>query len=105
MHESGATEGETGSMRMFRFRDSNLLILYRMPSVVLRSGSIKVMAPLSSGLEIRLLVPPHAEDGEEAETAAVYLINRIGQPYRIGMIPGDETNFLIIALRKETFSI
>lgn len=38
-----------------------------------------------------LLVPPYAEDGgEEAEIAVAYLIGPNGQPYRIGMMPGNE---------------
>jgi hypothetical protein len=38
-----------------------------------------------------LLVPAYAADGgEEAEIAAAYLIARNGQPYRIGMMQGNE---------------
>ncbi|MBT9331543.1 AraD1 family protein [Paracidobacterium acidisoli] len=38
-----------------------------------------------------LLVPPYAEDGgEEAEVAIVCLIGADGQPYRIGMVTGNE---------------
>jgi hypothetical protein len=38
-----------------------------------------------------LLVPCYAEDGgEEAEIAAAYVIGPDGQPYRIGMMPGNE---------------
>jgi hypothetical protein len=38
-----------------------------------------------------LFVPAYAEDGgEEAEIAAAYLIGRNGQPYRIGMVQGNE---------------
>jgi hypothetical protein len=38
-----------------------------------------------------LLVPSYAEDGgEEAEIAAAYVIGLDGQPYRVGMTPGNE---------------
>ncbi len=38
-----------------------------------------------------LLVPAYAADGgEEAEIASAYLIGRNGQPYRIGMLQGNE---------------
>jgi hypothetical protein len=38
-----------------------------------------------------MLVPAYAEDGgEEAEIASAYLIGRNGQPYRIGMVQGNE---------------
>jgi hypothetical protein len=38
-----------------------------------------------------LLVPTYAEDGgEEAEIAVAYLIGPEGQPWRIGMVPGNE---------------
>jgi hypothetical protein len=38
-----------------------------------------------------LLVPPYAEDGgEEGEIAVAYLIGPDAQPYRIGMMPGNE---------------
>ena len=38
-----------------------------------------------------LLVPAYAADGgEEAEIASAYLIGRNGQPYRIGMVQGNE---------------
>ena len=38
-----------------------------------------------------LIVPAYAEDGgEEAEIASAYLIGRNGQPYRIGMVQGNE---------------
>jgi len=38
-----------------------------------------------------LNIPGHAEDGgEEGETAAVYIIDRTGQPHRIGMCTGNE---------------
>jgi hypothetical protein len=49
-----------------------------------------------NGLTVRahgepLPVPGYAEDGgEEAEMAAVYIIGRDGQPYRVGMAPGNE---------------
>jgi hypothetical protein len=53
-----------------------------------------------------LLVPAYAADGgEEAEIASAYLIGRNGQPYRIGMVQGNEfsdhvfekTNYLNLA--------
>jgi hypothetical protein len=38
-----------------------------------------------------LTVPGHAEDGgEEAEMAVVYVVGRDGQPFRVGMAPGNE---------------
>jgi hypothetical protein len=38
-----------------------------------------------------LLVPAYAEDGgEEAEVAACYIITPDGEPYRLGMTPGNE---------------
>ena len=38
-----------------------------------------------------LVVPGHAEDGgEEAEIAGVYVIDRAGQPRRLGMCTGNE---------------
>ncbi|HEV2274077.1 MAG TPA: AraD1 family protein [Acidobacteriaceae bacterium] len=38
-----------------------------------------------------LLVPSYAEDGgEEAEIAVLYVIGPEGQPYRVGMAPGNE---------------
>jgi hypothetical protein len=38
-----------------------------------------------------LLIPRYAEDGgEEAEMAAVYVVGRDGQPYCVGMAPGNE---------------
>ena len=38
-----------------------------------------------------LPIPGYAEDGgEEAEMAAVYVVGRDGQPYRVGMAPGNE---------------
>jgi hypothetical protein len=49
-----------------------------------------------NGLAVRahgeaLPVPGYAEDGgEEAEIAAVYVVGRDGQPYRVGMAPGNE---------------
>src|SRR5258705_7378379 len=36
-------------------------------------------------------IPPYAEDGgEEAEIAGIYVIGPGGQPYRLGMAPGNE---------------
>jgi hypothetical protein len=49
-----------------------------------------------NGLAVRahgeaLTVPGYAEDGgEEAEMAACYVVGRDGQPYRVGMAPGNE---------------
>jgi hypothetical protein len=49
-----------------------------------------------NGLAVRahgepLPVPGYAEDGgEEAEMAAVFVVGRDGQPYRVGMAPGNE---------------
>jgi hypothetical protein len=49
-----------------------------------------------NGLAVRahgeaLPIPGYAEDGgEEAEIAAVYIVGRDGQPYRVGMAPGNE---------------
>jgi hypothetical protein len=38
-----------------------------------------------------LEVPGHAEDGgEEAEIAGVYLVDDAGNPYRVGMVQGNE---------------
>lgn len=56
-----------------------------------------------------LVVPPHAEDGgEEAEVAGIYLIDRAGEPRRIGMAGGnefsdhvfEEKNYLYLAASK-----
>jgi hypothetical protein len=49
-----------------------------------------------NGLAVRahgeaLAIPGCAEDGgEEAEMAALYIVGRDGQPYRVGMAPGNE---------------
>lgn len=56
-----------------------------------------------------LLVPPHAEDGgEEAEIAGIYIVDRSGEPRRIGMTTGnefsdhiiEEKNYLYLAASK-----
>lgn len=90
MHENVATEKETDSMRMFR---------WGVEAGRPEPGAIGI-APewfyKGNGTVIRrpddpLLIPPHAEDGgEEAEIAVAYLIGQNGQPYRIGMMPGNE---------------
>jgi hypothetical protein len=89
MHSSAAEE-LTDSMKMFRWGVEG-----GRPA----AGAIGV-APewfyKGNGLAVRahgeaLTIPGYAEDGgEEAEMAAVYIVGRDGQPYRVGMAPGNE---------------
>jgi hypothetical protein len=89
MHERGEEE-LTDSMKMFRWG-----VVGGRPA----AGAIGV-APewfyKGNGLAVRahgeaLTIPGYAEDGgEEAEMAAVYIVGRDGQPYRVGMAPGNE---------------
>jgi len=90
MHESLSTEKETDSMRMFRRgveagRPAPDAIGVA-PEWFYKGNGTVIQRPGDP-----LLVPPFAENGgEEAEIAVAYLIGPDGQPYRIGMMPGNE---------------
>lgn len=90
MHESVGTEKETDSMRMFRWgidagRPEPDAIGIA-PEWFYKGNGTVIQCPGDP-----LLIPPHAKDGgEEAEIAVAYLIGEDGQPYRIGMMPGNE---------------
>jgi hypothetical protein len=87
----GRNEEElTDSMKMFRWGVEG-----GRPA----AGAIGVAAEWfykGNGLAVRahgeaLPIPGYAEDGgEEAEMAVVYVVGRDGQPYRVGMAPGNE---------------
>lgn len=85
-----ATEGETDSMRMFRWG----VAAGRPPSG--RAGTAPEWFFKGVGTILRahgepLPIPSYAEDGgEEAEIAGIYLIAPDGTPRRVGMTHGNE---------------
>jgi hypothetical protein len=90
MHERAGTEQETDSMKMFRWGvEAGRPVpgaIGVAPEWFYKGNGSAVQRPGDP-----LPVPPYAEDGgEEAEIAAAYLIGPDGQPYRIGMMPGNE---------------
>ena len=89
MHVS-QVEQETDSMRMFRWgleagrpeADSIGIA----PEWFYKGNGTIVQPPGDA-----LFIPPYAEDGgEEAEMAVAYIIGPDRQPYRLGMMPGNE---------------
>jgi hypothetical protein len=89
MHDRGERE-LTDSMKMFRWGVEGGRPA---PNAI---GVAPEWFYKGNGLSLRahgepLPIPSYAEDGgEEAEMAALYIIGRDGQPFRVGMAPGNE---------------